>query len=113
MPELRRWRGGSGTAYDYWVYSLDIQVRPIYGNYIFARQSPTGEWEAIYVGHGNLARAADLETHYRGELIRSLGATHLCLRENGDETSRLIEQADLLEGNPEAYSPKGCNQPVE
>jgi len=107
-----RWRGASGTSYDYWVIGLGARIKSGSGNYIFAKRNISGGWDAIYLGHGDLTQAADLDHHYKGELIRSKGATHVHVRENFDETSRMIERSDLLEVHPEAYAPKGCNSPA-
>jgi len=103
------WRGSSGDLYDYEVLPLGTRIHDTLGNYIFARRNECGRWDAIYVGQGRLT--GDLSTHFLGKEIRDKAATHIHFRENPVESARLIEMADIMEGNPETYAPEGCNPP--
>ena len=113
MAEQWGWRGASGASYGYWVVGIGTRLRPVTGNYIFAKRSLSGGWNAVYVGQGDLAVRTDLSRHFKGILIRSLGATHVHIRENASENERVIEKADVLDGNPEAFPPTGCNESVD
>ena len=104
-----RWRGSSGDLYDYQVLALGTPVREVLGTYIFARRNATGCWDAVYVGQGRLT--TDLNSHFLGREIRARAATHVHFHENAFETARRIEVADIMDGNPEAYTPEGCNPP--
>src|SRR5688572_3250706 len=109
MADLVTWRGASGTAYKYWAMGVGARVKQVDGNYIFAKRNRTGGWDAVYVGQGDLAARANVDQHYKGELILSKGATHIMVRANSSLIARITEWADLLKGHPEAYEPTGCN----
>ena len=107
MANTVSWRGASGQQYAYsvhditWVPSADPD-----GNYIFAK-NVNGSWHAVYVGQGDLQsrRAAAID---EGCVTRK-GATHFHCHRNGDQNSRLMEEADIIKGNPETVTPVGCN----
>ena len=103
------WRGSSGDRYDYNVLPLGTPMHDVLGNYIFARRNGSGRWDAVYVGQGLLS--ADFSNHFMGREIRDKAVTHVHFRANPIEAARWIEMADILDGNPEAYSPEGCNAP--
>jgi hypothetical protein len=109
MPDLVTWRGSSGNTYKYWCMGVGARVKQIEGNYIFAKRNPSGGWDAVYVGQGDLGSRANVDLHYKGELILDKGATHVHVRANPSLISRMTEWADLLKGHPEAYEPSGCN----
>ena len=112
MALRRAWRGASGASYLYWIVKIGSRLNAVHGNFIFAKPNATGGWDAIYVGEGELSCRTDLGRQFKGVLIRSKGATHIHIRPNPDPTARLIEKADILDGNPEAYAPMGCNEPA-
>ena len=102
------WPGASGKAYNYFVHDLSWNPRRGQdGNYIFARQIPSG-WEAVYVGQGDLRDRKDAAIS--DGCVTEKGATHFHCHLNADEQSRLAEEEDVLEGNTEAYTPTGCNE---
>ena len=92
------WRGGSGTLYAYTIVELGLQPNAAYGNYIFAKRTVAGGWEAVYVGHGDLSLRTDLARHHRRDFILKRGATHVHIRENPSLPARMIERADILDG---------------
>ncbi len=102
------WRGGSGQQYTYSVYDLDfVPAADQDGNYVFAKEIQNG-WEAVYIGQGDMKtrRAAHLN---EGCVTRN-GATHFHGHLNRTESAGLAEESDMLDGNPEAYEPTGCNE---
>lgn len=109
MSEIACWRGSSGNEYPYWLKPLGQKFNPVDGNYIFAKLNPTGAWDAVYVGQGDLATRADVDRHYKGGLIRAKGATHVHVRVNENLLERIVEWADILDCHPEALEPSGCN----
>src|SRR5687767_12051602 len=104
---LQTWRGESGRLYVYIVVPVGVELNPEFGNYIFARRNAAGNWEAVYIGHGDLAERGDLGHHHMRDYIRDCGATHLHFRENPSLKDRMIEKADLLQGYPETCVPSG------
>ncbi len=108
--DLARWRGISGTPYCYWVLPLDSRFKAVDGNYVYAKLNPRGEWEAVYVGQGELATHADLRHHPLGSFILERGATHVHVRENPSLLERMTEWEDILDCHPEALEPTGCNE---
>jgi hypothetical protein len=109
MADLVTWRGSSGSEYKYWSMGVDAKVKKVDGNYIFAKRNSSGGWDAVYVGQGDLGSRANVQEHYKGELILGKGATHIHVRANSSLIARMTEWADLLKGHPEAYEPYGCN----
>jgi hypothetical protein len=109
FTERSSWRGSSGDRYDYHVLPLGFLAKNVLGNYIFARRKASSRWDAVYVGQGLLR--ADISDHFLGREIRDKAVTHVHFRENPIESARRIEMADILDGNPEAYAPEGCNPP--
>ena len=79
------------------------------GNYIFAKQL-LGVWQAIYVGQGNLR--ARYNAAIRERCVLRKGATHYHFRidEFPAEHLRILEEQDIIEGNPKCKEENGgCN----
>ena len=109
MTESALWLGASGHEYKYFVHDLDFEPDENQdGNYVFAESTVDG-WRAVYVGQGDLKdrKAAALN---EGCVTRK-GATHFHCHLNGSQPDRLKEEGDVLNGNPEAFEPNGCNSP--
>jgi hypothetical protein len=101
------WPGCSGKNYTFEVYPISTKVSPGYeGNYIFAKQDGN-KWLAVYIGEGVLKDR--IEHHLSENNVTKCGATHFHLKLNRDAKARFNDETDLLAGNPEAYSPTGCN----
>ena len=101
------WPGGSGQQYTYSVHGLDWTPSANQdGNYVFAKPAAAG-WAAVYIGEGDLRtrRAA----HLNKGCVTDKGSTRFHCHLNSSESARLAEEADMLDGNPEAYEPTGCN----
>ena len=102
------WLGQSGTEYQYEIYALDAEFRPLPGNYIYAKQTEEGFWVPVYV-----AQTRDLhqrlEGHVRMDDAIANGATHLhahyCA---AGQASRCTEERDLIQ----RWLPV-CNDPLE
>ena len=70
------WEGAWGKTYRYWIHPLDARFRKIAGNFIFARQTEKGAWEAVFVGE---IRNFDEPLVQPSEwaCVQQAGATHL------------------------------------
>ncbi len=104
------WFGASGKSYTYHIHDIDfVPAADQDGNYIFAKVVKD-VWNAVYVGEGDLkeriAAAKD------DGCVTKKGATHIHAHKNGNEKARKAEESDVLEGNPEAYVPTGCNKRI-
>ena len=110
MAQHEVWRGSTGVEYRYLTLEIGARPQEVYGNYIFAKRNPSGGWDAVYVGQGDLSTRADINMHHRGDYIRTKGATHVHIRENLSLQERMLERADILDAHPEAYEPAGCHK---
>ncbi len=107
--EYVEWHGTSGRSYEYHIYDISFDPESNQdGNYIFAKQIPNG-WEAVYVGEGDLKDRKDAARGGESCVDRK-GATHFHCHLNANAGDRKTEEADVLDGNPEAYAPTGCNE---
>ena len=90
------WADKSGRTYRYWIYEYPASLKAEAGNYIFAKESTPGRWTPIYIGQtGNLDERFD--DHHKMPCIKRNGATHIHAQmNNGGETARLAEEADLI-----------------
>ena len=108
MAEKLSWRGASGKQYEYTRHNLEwVPAANQDGNYIFAKYSGN-TYYAVYVGQGDLQdrRKAALDEG----CVQTKGATQFHCHLNSSKDARLAEERDVLEGNPEAYVPSGCNE---
>ena len=108
MADTCIWTGGSGKTYTYFIHDIDWSVNADQdGNYIFAKVV-NDVWNAVYVGEGDLqTRKA---AHINDGCVTDKGATHFHEHLNAGEQARKDEEEDILEGNPGAYVPTGCNE---
>ena len=102
------WLGESGTGYQYEIYSLNSDFRPLPGNYIYARRTEDGGWIPIYI-----AQTRDLhqrlEGHVRMDDAIGYGATHLHAHYCADgQAARCNEERDLIK----RWQPV-CNEVLE
>jgi hypothetical protein len=90
------WEGKSGKRYRSWIYPIGTEFSGGPGNYMFAREMPTGLFRPIYAGEtGDLSNRFD--NHHKMPCIKREGATHICVHkssENGNERRR--EEADIV-----------------
>lgn len=91
------WHGKSGKKYKYWVYQIDTTFNDKEGaNYIFAKETPPGNYRPIYIGQtGDLSERFD--NHHKMPCIKTNKATHIHVHLNSNEQSRLTEENDLLQ----------------
>lgn len=108
LPASCQWPGESGTEYQYEIYPLDAEFRPLPGNYIYARLAEDGSWVPIYI-----AQTRDLhqrlEGHVRMDDAIAHGTTHLhahyCA---AGQAARCTEERDLIK----RWQPV-CNEVLE
>ena len=94
MAKAMVWTGASGAQYTYPVYDLVTMFGSVAGNYIFARQIEDA-WLALYVGEtSNLADR--IPDHEKWICARLNGVTHIHAHVNTNQTTRRIEELDLI-----------------
>ena len=83
--------------YKYWIFDIDYEFKPNQpGNYVFAKQTEAHTWRVIYIGQTkDLGEGFD--DYPKMPCILKNGATHIHAHKNKKETSRLAEEADLIE----------------
>ena len=89
------WSGQSRKQYTYYVYRIGTTLKKAPGNYIFAKQTPTG-WSPIYIGEtSDLSERFD--NHHKMPCITKAGATHIHAHvNNSGVTARRAEESDLI-----------------
>ncbi len=108
MADSQDWRGASDKTYNYDINDRgSLPVRDQIGNFIFAKRAG-GAWKAIYVGQGNLRDCH--QAALNEGCVQLKAATHFHHHLNEIETDRLNEAQDILEGQPDANAPGGCNE---
>lgn len=107
MAQSHEWRGASKNTYSYSIHDRgSLPERDQIGNYVFAKLT-NGEWNAIYVGQGNLRECHQSALGVGCVQLKAASHFHYHLNEN--EKERLAEEKDLLDGHAEAHAPGGCN----
>jgi hypothetical protein len=89
-----KWQGQFGS-YEYEVYPIDQEFKDVPGNYIFAKQDAFGRWVPQYMGQTQ-SLADRLRHHEKEVCAKRNGATHIHAHANRNESSRLIEEKDLV-----------------
>jgi hypothetical protein len=90
-----KWQGQNGNSYEYDVYPIDQAFNSVPGNYIFAKQIAAGRWTPQYMGQTK-DFADRLSNHEKEACAKRNGATHIHLRVNHYESTRLAEEKDLV-----------------
>ena len=97
--QTQKWKGKSGTEYEYTVYPIDQGFKDVAGNYIFAKLVD-GRWTPVYIG-----QTSDLDdrvgnwrtNHHKAACISSQGATHIHAHLSSNvEDERVVEEKDLI-----------------
>ena len=101
MADKCIWTGASGKKYEYEIYPIDTNWNDVPGNYIFARESSSRTWQAIYIGQTESFKDR-LPNHNELPCIRRNGGTHVHAHVNRDSRARLEEEGDLLANNKTA-----------
>ena len=106
-----KWKGKSGNEYTYHIYSKQSTFKPNQdGNYIFAKQA-FNSWKAVYIGQGDLKTRTQDETHLKCANKKEF--THYHVRLNNNESNRLSEETDMIQGNLECLEQNGgCNKTI-
>lgn len=86
--------GGGLGQYTYWAYPINTTFKDEPGNFIYARRSPGGKWQAVYIGQTSSLSQRLASISAEETAIRS-GATHILAHLNPDENARKREEADL------------------
>ena len=89
-----KWKGQSGTSYEYFVHSLETKFKDLAGNYIFAKKQ-NGLWVAVYIGQTTSLKDR-LSDHEKRDCAIRNGATHIHAHVNKSERNRLNEEKDLI-----------------
>ena len=93
---LVRWLGQSGTEYQYEVFPIDTEFRPLPGNYIYAGQSEDGQWIPLYVAQTRDMHQR-LEGHEKLQDAIGYGATHIHMHfSTAGQAARCTEERDLI-----------------
>jgi len=105
------WTGKSKNQYLFTIYTKDTSFKDVDGNYIFAKKT-LSSWEAIYIGEGNLETRTQDTGHLK--CAEKKGFTHYHVHVHKNETTRKIEETDLIQGNTEClYENGGCNKTID
>ena len=92
-----RWKGASGTIYDYWIHPIGTNFKDEPGNYIYAKETQQGRWSPVYIGQTS-SLAERLANHDKEDCARRNGATHIHAHTTaGGERRRRAEESDLIE----------------
>jgi hypothetical protein len=102
------WPGESGKEYRYEIYPLDVPLRAVPGNFIYAKECDGGYWVPVFIGQTRDLNQR-LEGHEQQEHAIQNGATHLHVHvSNVTQAARCDEERDLVI----RWQPV-CNDPVE
>lgn len=102
------WYGKSGTRHSMDMIPLaDGPPEDVEGVYVICRREGGDHFTAVYIGEGILRER--WSAHLHKGCVTEKGATHICWKIDSKMVSRVVDERDLLDGNPEAYVPQGCN----
>lgn len=93
------WTGKSGTRYTYEIHEMNSNWKDVPGNYIFAKETSTNRWTAVYIGQTESFKTR-LPNHEKLPCIRRNSGTHIHAHVNADSSSRLDEESDLRASDP-------------
>ena len=105
------WLGAYGARYTYCIHDIEHWTPPEgrLGNVIYAK-FVGGFWVPVFVA-GGVYDPSRLNGPY-DDSIRKKGVTHVHWHASNTINECVVEAKDILDGNPEAYSPLGCNDPA-
>ena len=95
MARKCEWTGASGKKYLYNIYPIDTSWNDVPGNYIFAKETSSRNWKAVYIGETESFKDR-LPNHNELSCVHRNGGTHIHVHVNKDSSARLDEEADLL-----------------
>ena len=94
MSQTITWTTPKGNRYEYTPYAIGTKFNNVGGNYVYAYQKQNS-WYATYIGQTN-DLGARLSNHEKQACAVKNGATHILVRTNGSEASRLTEEAEMI-----------------
>lgn len=90
------WPGASRNEYKYWIYPIGTNFKDEPGNYIFAKQTSSGQWTPTYIGETQSLQDR-LPNHEKLPCVTRNGVTHIHTHiTSGGQQARLAEETDLL-----------------
>ena len=102
------WTGQSGKEYQYEIYPIDTDFRPLPGNYVYAKQTEDGGWIPLYIAQTRDMHQR-LEGHEKLQDATENGATHVHVHlSSAGQAVRCTEERDLIL----RWKPM-CNEQVE
>lgn len=102
------WPGQSGAEYQYEVFPIDTEFRPLPGNYIYAGRSEDGQWVPLYIAQTRDMHQR-LEGHEKLQDAIQYGATHIHMHFSAaGQATRCSEERDLIN----RWQPS-CNERLE
>ena len=104
MAELHTFIGKSGTPYEFEMFPIPTEFRPVSGVYIFCSYTILGSWVPLYVGEAESLYDrvyAGLANHDGYKRARLAGANHIGALIVDGKSTRLAVETDLRHGlNP-------------
>lgn len=102
------WQGASGAEYQYEVYPIESEFRPLPGNYLYAGQAEDGQWVPLYIAQTRDMHQR-LEGHEKLQDAIERGATHIHMHySSAGQAARCTEERDLIR-----YWQPACNERLE
>lgn len=102
------WLGASGAEYQYEVYPIESEFRPLPGNYLYAGKSEDGQWVPLYIAQTRDMHQR-LEGHEKLQDAIEHGATHIHMHySSAGQAARCTEERDLIR-----YWQPACNERLE
>jgi len=98
MARKCEWTGASGKKYMYDIYLIGTNWNDVPGNYIFAKEASSSNWESVYIGETESFKDR-LPNHNELPCVSRNGGTHIHVRINRDSNARLEEERDLIDHN--------------
>lgn len=87
--------GKSGKKYEFRVYPWGTSFKALGGVYLVLKRKPDGSYDVIYVGQtGDLSER--FEDHHKQGCFNRNGKTHIAVRVEAVERTRLAIEADLI-----------------
>lgn len=89
-------KGGSGRTYDFSIYRWGQEFNSVGAVYAITRASGQSH-SVLYIGQtGDLSERFD--NHHKAGCFARNGVTHICVRPESSEVTRLAIERDLLAG---------------
>lgn len=96
MIETVHWEGSHGLVYEYGVYEIGTNFKPLPANYIYAQFLPGRGWRPVYIGQTTNLRDR-VRQHHKIQCIQEQGAAYIHAHLTPTTEERCAEERDLLE----------------